>query len=48
MLVAVAERGLSSPAAAEQAEAAVSRKMLSGFIVNCPELVEGRCGSVIQ
>ena len=41
MVVAVAERGLSSPAAAEQARAAMSSKILSCFIVNCPDLVEG-------
>lgn len=49
VIVAVAaERGLSSPAAAEQARAATSRGLLSSFIVNCLDLVRSQFRSVVQ
>jgi hypothetical protein len=41
MVVAVAERGLSNPAAAVPTRAAISKEMLLRFIVNYPDLIEG-------
>ena len=52
MVVAVAERGLSNPAAAVPARAVmsrqISRQMLLRFIVNYPDLLEGGFRYAVQ